>query len=288
MPKEELKEYITIVYEMESSVYEQKTIIQRIEEKIEELGKIAKPVNINKSLILDQIVGFGILWLFCMGCFWVIAKLIDMIFDTNLYGLHGIIRIGLAAIFLFLGFQNYSEEQEKYENEVNDYEIKMSKKSRLEKVLPQCKERYAKSSFLLAEIYSCNIIYPKYRNLIAVSSFYDYLMSGRCYSLEATGFGGSDGAYNIYEQEARLDRIITQLDTVIACLNQIKSNQYMLYKAITNSNQKVDQLCDSLFSANQALTDINQNMTLLNYNSELTRKELEYQNRMNRIYHVWG
>lgn len=173
-----------------------------------------------------------------------------------------------------------------------DYNVQLEKeqleKSRLQMMLPSIQQGMYQSKALLNEIYSCNIIYPKYRNLIAVSSFYDYLMSGRCYSLEATAFGGSDGAYNIYEQEARLDRIITQLDTVIACLNQIKSNQYMLYKAITNSNKKVDQLCDSLFSTNQALTDINQNMTLLNYNSELTRKELEYQNRMNRIYHVWG
>lgn len=54
MPKEELKEYITIVYEMESSIYEQETIIQKIEGKIEKLGKIAKPVkpkkNINKEI----------------------------------------------------------------------------------------------------------------------------------------------------------------------------------------------------------------------------------------------
>ena len=49
--------------------------------------------------------------------------------------------------------------------------------------------------------------------MIAIASFYEYLMAGRCTSLEGTG-----GAYNLYENEIRMNQIISQLDTVITSL----------------------------------------------------------------------
>ena len=56
------------------------------------------------------------------------------------------------------------------------------------------------------KLYSCNIIFTKYQNIVALTSFYKYLDSGRCDKLE-----GSYGAYNLYEREIRDDLIITKL-----------------------------------------------------------------------------
>ena len=65
-----------------------------------------------------------------------------------------------------------------------------------------------------------------------VCSLYEYIRAGRCTELE-----GHEGAYNILETEIRLDRIILQLDKVVAQLEQIKHTQFMLYSAVQESNQ---------------------------------------------------
>ena len=104
----------------------------------------------------------------------------------------------------------------------------------LEKPLKETKEN-------LERVYSKNIIYPKYRNLPALTSIYEYYVTGRCEELS-----GPYGAYNLYEDEVRKDKIISQLNTVIANLEQIKQNQYKLYEQVcqiqSNTNRMVSEL----------------------------------------------
>lgn len=104
----------------------------------------------------------------------------------------------------------------------------------LEKPLKETKEN-------LERVYAKNIIYPKYRNLPALTSIYEYYVTGRCEELS-----GPYGAYNLYEDEVRKDRIISQLNTVIANLEQIKQNQYKLYEQVcqiqSNTNRMVWEL----------------------------------------------
>ena len=85
----------------------------------------------------------------------------------------------------------------------------------------------AETQAVLDKIYSADIIYPKYRNLPALTSMYEYLITGRCEELT-----GPHGAYNLYEDELRKDTIISQMNLVIQNLEQIKSNQYMLYEQV--------------------------------------------------------
>ena len=104
----------------------------------------------------------------------------------------------------------------------------------LEKPLKETKEN-------LEKVYAKNIIYPKYRNLPALTSIYEYYVTGRCEELS-----GPYGAYNLYEDEVRKDKIISQLNTVIANLEQIKQNQYKLYEQVcqiqSNTNRMVWEL----------------------------------------------
>ena len=106
-------------------------------------------------------------------------------------------------------------------------------------------------------IYSANVIYPKYRNLVAVTTIYEYLASGRCDTLE-----GADGAYNLYEMELRQNIVIGQLSSVLDSLEQIKSNQFTLYSEIAESNRKSAEL----------LSDISDNVEFNRYASEETAK----------------
>jgi len=89
----------------------------------------------------------------------------------------------------------------------------------------------------LQNLYSCGVIYEKYRNAVAISSFYDYFASERCSTLT-----GADGAYNIFESEVRLDRIVTKLDVVIKKLDQIIENQYALYAAMSEMKETLNSL----------------------------------------------
>ena len=104
------------------------------------------------------------------------------------------------------------------------------------------------------ELYAANIIFKKYRNPVALSSFYEYLMAGRCTKLE-----GADGAYNLYEAEVRANRVIEQLDTVIDSLEQIKANQYMMYSAICDIREELGELNSTMGSALDVLYDIEGN-----------------------------
>lgn len=70
-------------------------------------------------------------------------------------------------------------------------------------------------------------IYPKYQNLPALTSIYEYFITGRCDELT-----GPHGAYNMYEDEVRKDTVISQLNTVIENLEQIKQSQFMLYEQV--------------------------------------------------------
>lgn len=151
----------------------------------------------------------------------------------------------------------------------------------------------------LKSIYEKDIIFPKYRNLVIVCSLYEYICAGRCNTLE-----GHEGAYNILETEIRLDRIISQLDQVIEHLGRIQQNQFMLYSAIQNSNQRLSQIMDSTNRLTSRLDDFYNSSIQLNdqtaeinariaelqassaltaYHTERTQKELAYMNRMDYL-----
>lgn len=93
----------------------------------------------------------------------------------------------------------------------------------------------------LNELYNIGVIYGKYRHVIALASFFDYFASGRCDELE-----GYEGAYNLFEMELRLDKIIYQIELVNANLQQIQKNQYKLYCAIADVNHNISVLSDGI------------------------------------------
>lgn len=89
----------------------------------------------------------------------------------------------------------------------------------------------AVSKEMLEKLYGKGEIYPKYCTLPALTSIYEYFMTGRC-----TELTGPHGAYNLYEDEVRKDTVISQLSSVIENLEQIRNNQYMLYQQVKEIN----------------------------------------------------
>ena len=127
---------------------------------------------------------------------------------------------------------------------------------------------------------------------MAVTSFHDYLQSGRCERLD-----GHEGAYNLFNLESRLDKIITKLDQIGSQLESIKYNQQMLYTTMKESKQQLEILngaartmterLDTL-AANEAVTNaqlekLNYNTELIKFNTDQTRQEIALRNRMDGI-----
>lgn len=114
------------------------------------------------------------------------------------------------------------------------------------------------------ELYSYDVVFGKYRDPVALSTFYEYLMSGRCESLT-----GAQGAYNLYESECRANLIISQLDGVLKSLEQIKSTQYMIYSSIQMANASLMQLNQTASKAAESIRSMGGSVQQLARNSEL-------------------
>jgi len=109
----------------------------------------------------------------------------------------------------------------------------------------------------LKKLYAVGVVYQKYRALVPIVMFCEYLESGRCDGLE-----GHEGAYNIYENELRQNIIIAKLDVVINKLDQIRQNQYMLADAIERGNRQVERLCNATVESAAKLESIQQNAAI--------------------------
>lgn len=104
------------------------------------------------------------------------------------------------------------------------------------------------------EMYATDIVYRKYRDIVALATFYEYLLSGRCSTLE-----GPNGAYNLYESEIRANLIISKLSEVEKSLKKIEQSQYMIYSQLTEMNKTLSRINGTLDVACGAITDIQTN-----------------------------
>ena len=118
------------------------------------------------------------------------------------------------------------------------------------------------------------VIFPKYQDLVAYSTFYEYFETGRCNALS-----GPDGAYNLYESEIRQNTIISQLSTIIDSLETIKSNQYMVYTQLTKMNESLDRLNNSMDCAlntlEKTLNNIDQNISNISEYTKVSAQNSE-------------
>lgn len=199
----------------------------------------------------------------------IIGLLLESISHSSELAIIGIIISTLIGFWLGISDANF------HNNSTNqDYERSMAKlekdNQRVEKekaLIPIYREQeelfaqnIASCRELLNQLYSIDVIFPKYRNFIAISQIYEYFMSGRCTQLQ-----GHKGAYNIFENEIRQDIIITQLNIVIDNLEEIKNTQYMIYEAIKESNRLLGVIAN--------------NTSVIAYNTAVMSENTSIQNR---------
>lgn len=263
MGKEELIQYFEDAIALETAVITQENFISQFEA----MSKNKKPVLVERKVQVAEPDPNGldsetnVVTFFIAGMTAMLLYVQSFEFgaaEPSFWPLIAIAIIDGIILAIYLPErkkwkQYYSEQRRKYEEDCDlcrkENENRKEKfiynqecwkdsctkmRTTLEKPLKETKEN-------LERVYAKNIIYPKYRNLPALTSIYEYYVTGRCEELS-----GPYGAYNLYEDEVRKDKIISQLNTVIANLEQIKQNQYKLYEQVcqiqSNTNRMVREL----------------------------------------------
>lgn len=177
----------------------------------------------------------------------------------------------------------YEEEkaarQADYEKELEEYneKVKEAKKLHREKIdavynssISRMKKSLGEVEKTLRALYSMDVVHPKYRDMVAMCSIYEYFETGRCTSLK-----GADGAYNLYEAELRQNLIIARLDTIIDKLDEIKNNQYMLYCELKETNSILRSISSEVASIARATDSIAQTSTITAVCAQATAKNTE-------------
>lgn len=275
MDKYNLTLYIEKIYELETSLYSQKKIRQNMLDKIYNIQTMEYQKYNNTSvdgvverianaffaslifLIPGYIFGFLIFFTthFTTYTNYTVSKILMKSFSYDWK-----ITIIFFMVILVVQIKSYLEDSKKIKNNIS-YNEKIKKYNNYvdynkKEILPiyntqlrEINELYSNTENVLKNYYSKNIVYEKYQNLIAISSFYEYLKSGICSEL-----GGHEGCYNKFDTEIRLNMIIGKLDQVIDKLDQIEENQRMLYEAIqtaNNQSKRIGNQMDQLIKENR-------------------------------------
>lgn len=192
-------------------------------------------------------------------------KAIVLIILWAIVGIIGGLVIGRIVDGLCANARNQVHQAE-YMTDVANDEKRVQNEMQIQKTLHHQIETVKAEQFSIAqaldELYSLGIVHPKYRSLIPVTMFCEYIETGRCSELT-----GHEGAYNIYEQEMRMDQIITQIDTVIKKLDDIQETQYALYSILSESNRTLNRIESKNSEMIRSLGAIEENSELTAYNS---------------------
>ena len=118
-------------------------------------------------------------------------------------------------------------------------------------------------------LFNSNVLYPKYRTLIAEANFLEYLESGRCDSLT-----GESGAYNLYESEIRAGVINPLLEQLLLSMETIKLSQTVLYNILDDVSVFVDDAMKKLDDTLEEFTTKQSNTQLAErwYKAEIRGK----------------
>lgn len=261
-----LTQYLEKIVDLEKSVFTQTQAIEELKEYIDHLGFAQEfrmpthPGDYTENVFANVfslggsgIVLGGLVGAFC-GSFTTGAVLGALLLGGGTFAINmshwssvnnEIDRRHMNAV------QQYKADVLEDEQRVEE---ELAEKERLIPIVHDMEEELKKTQIILDQYYEKNIIFSKYQNLVAMCSFYEYFISGRCSALT-----GHEGAYNIFENEVRLERIVSKLDEVIAHLDDIKANQYMLYNTIQEGNRISQCLIEESIRQSQLLERIEDN-----------------------------
>lgn len=291
------KDYVRNIKDLELSCYQQEQLIKELknwqlsgatQKKISELEhrlrtekEPVKPLSLIGEItgcIVGSFIGaiIGIVTALIVRVFLAIFSSQISLFSSpwRPYIFWGAV-IGYAIMFVLWLYANVIGEKarqakEKYPQELEAYHQKQQEikdliehereifRTTIPNKIQESEKTYQQTKKILQEYYNKGFIYPKYRGLVPMCTIYEYLESGRCFSLL-----GHEGAYNLYESELRMNTIIGKLDDVIDRLDSISASQQLLAQEIRQCNAQLSRISSTL-------DNIENNTALAQYYSSVT------------------
>lgn len=274
-----LKEYLERVLSLERSIYLQKNVIGTMQAKLRaaenpeyKTTSYHWPHYLPKWVFLFPFVIIPVIHMVLIAVFSAIGNesVADLLTDGILSKVF--IASGFISFYAIIAYDIYAKissvRKEKMDRkEVANYNNNLTafgqqRAVAINQEINRAMDELKKTNAVLQRVYSMNIIYPKYRNFAAVGMFYEYMCAGRCNRLE-----GHEGAYNIYEYELRMNIIIDEL-------REIKQNQWYLYDAISEENERFSQLYNTCLNGMDRLENISQNSDLISYYSRIEANDI--------------
>ncbi len=327
LDKDSLVNYLYRVYDLEKTIYQQKEIIHDLDGQVSKINNTLRVLPVytgvdiqirNKKVCFVNLILSVLLLIFsaivCSKIGIMIIKMVCEITDSKElyedvivwyhYGVFKwafIIMLIILGIFIVKQLLDIKSYNDFIEEASNDNEYKKDNWQKQQKYLnTQCQilvpqlisvqEELKKTQQALDMFYSVDVVYPKYRNMKAIYSFLEYICSGRCSELQ-----GHEGAYNLYEEDLKFDRIIDRLDIISEQivgisddLSIIQNNQRNQYEAVLEINKKQDKIIQQEYNNGRMLQNIQVNSSLSLYNENRSRQRLESIEWIERQKYVFG
>lgn len=272
--KEKLLEYLKTAIAIETDITMQDQILKTCSEEIKQKTPKYTPLEEPERPRFCEYPTKSLFFFYLFSSIFFLVIAIITIFFSEVFFLLILGSIGFLAA-AYTEYNHYLQKKESYQLQSANYNKKLQECREINQRRKQeQKERYNhwaqfqqefresiesvlhKTTTLRNEFYAQgNLIYSKYHNLPALTSIYEYFITGRCDDLT-----GPHGAYNMYEDEVRKDTVISQLNAVIENLDQIKQNQYMLYQQVKSIQQTTGAVLQELSQIKGytiALTELN-------------------------------
>lgn len=289
---DELTNYLKDVKDLEVSKYNQEEIIKQSNDTLKSRLPVKQEIKKPELKELKEPSPPSVFWL-VVGIIGILMFFISSSIEEAplLSGLF--MMLGCGFFYYFYDrtsykdkIEEYNKEKEKneqtYQQELAKYTLQVplnEKKYSEEKAQYEVAKKQVESldiplketTEILNKVYGKDYIFPKYRNMVAMSTIYEYFVTGRVNELT-----GPNGAYNLYEQELRQNLIINNLETINTQLETIKNNQFTLYTELKKSNETQQKMLGALTEILNNTDSIAASAEISAYCSRITANNSNY------------
>lgn len=298
-----LLEYLSIIIDLEKDKYTQEYTLRQLNNNV---SSYTNEFNNNKAInerVAAQKIdyknvqvsqkGKGIMFFMIYYCAFLgastglLANLITGSMRTAvLVGAIGAVAAGCIPVLVWKNIIRKRRQQAIIQLERqkrSDDELAISRRKRNEElmiIVPRLKseianfqDTYKLACKTLQKCYDVDIIPAKYRSMIPVCMFYDYILNKRTYSLERNPQTGDVGAINMYEDECYRQVIINKFDQLFDKLNEITQNQRELYNLVKKGNNETHRLLNEI---NGNIMKGNDVLESIEYQNEKQNRYMEY------------
>lgn len=303
MDTSKLIEYLSIIIDLEKDKYSQSETIKQLNKNIKSYtNEYRKNENFNEQVLSNCSTehnvqvdksGKGIMYfmVYYVGFLGMsLGALSEYIFHNRglsvLIGIIGGIIGGSIPVMVWKHILKERRKQaviQRNQSMRADVELSQNRQTRnkeISVILPRIKgerdimqKSYNLTCETLQKCYDINIIPSKYRSLIPVGMFYDYLINRRTYSLERNPNTADEGAINMYENECFKRLIISKFDQLLDKLDEISGNQRVIYNAIQEGKRQTQSIMNDI---NKNVSKVNSNLRTIQYQNERRDKCLQY------------